>query len=224
MKEHRDPVPWRELGQLAAVLCLALILYTLGVALASLDQLLGWLNTHMATVLSVFSALVVGLVLFRFQTKETDAEKREELAALLGAELAELKREFMGSWTTVPDWILEDRLPSAFHEIRLSIHHPHPLVIEEAIRSGLFDAQLTARVLVLARDEGPQSLPAGSDLPGASHGSGLGRRTRAPIWSRGVLEAARRYAQAVRMVRLSEESILAGCGEVLEGLGRKSKR
>jgi hypothetical protein len=28
----------------------------------------------------------------------------------------------------------------------------------------------------------------------------------------------RRYAQAARMVRLSEESIVAGCEEVLEGL------
>ena len=144
MKEYRNPVPWRDIGGLGV----ALILYIVGVALASLDQLLGWFDNVMATVLSVFSALVVGLVLFRFQTKETDAKKREELAALLEAELAEVEREFMGSRSTVPDGILKDRRPSAFHEIRLSIHHPHILVIEEAIRSGLFDAQLTAGMLV----------------------------------------------------------------------------
>jgi hypothetical protein len=34
----------------------------------------------------------------------------------------------------------------------------------------------------------------------------------------------RRYAQAARMVQLSEENIVAGCGEVLEGLGRRSGR
>jgi len=121
----------------------ALVLYTVGVALASPDQMFGWLNTLMATALSVFFALVVGLVLFRFQTKETDGKKREGLAALLEAELAELEREFMNSRTTVPEGILEDQGSSAFHEIRLGIHHPHPLVIEEAIRSGLFDAKLT---------------------------------------------------------------------------------
>ncbi|MBA2714253.1 MAG: bifunctional DNA primase/polymerase, partial [Rubrobacteraceae bacterium] len=102
----------------------------------------------MATALSVFSALVVRLVLFRFQTKETDAKKQEGLGALLEAELAELEREFMDSRTTVADGILEDRRSSAFHQIRLSIHHPHPLVIEEAIRRGLFDEQLTSGLLV----------------------------------------------------------------------------
>src|SRR5215208_7218743 len=124
MKKYRDSVPWRDIGRLAAVLGVALVLYTVGVALASLGQLLGWLNTLMATALSVFSALVVGLVLFRLQTKESDVKKREELAALLEVELAELEREFVNSRTTVPNGILEDQRSSAFHKIRLSIHHP----------------------------------------------------------------------------------------------------
>jgi hypothetical protein len=191
----------------------ALVLYTAGVALASLDQLLGWLNTlMMATVLSVFSALVVGLVLLRFQTKETDGKKREELAALLEAEIAALEREFMDSRTTVPDGILEDRRSSAFHEIRLSIHHPHPLVIEEAIRSGLFDAELTAGMLVLAREMKAHNLFLGEATSLEPHmdrawAAGLGRRSNREEFFR----LLRRYAQAVRMVQLSEESILAGC-------------
>jgi hypothetical protein len=191
----------------------ALVLYTAGVALASLDQLLGWLNTlMMATVLSVFSALVVGLVLLRFQTKETDGKKREELAALLEAEIAALEREFMDSQTTVPDGILEDRRSSAFHEIRLSIHHPHPLVIEEAIRSGLFDAELTAGMLVLAREMKAHNLFLGEATSLEPHmdrawAAGLGRRSNREEFFR----LLRRYAQAVRMVQLSEESILAGC-------------
>jgi hypothetical protein len=190
----------------------ALVLYTAGVALASLDQLLGWLNTLMATVLSVFSALVVGLVLLRFQTKETDGKKQEELAALLEAEIAALEREFMDSRTTVPDGILEDRRSSAFHEIRLSIHHPHPLVIEEAIRSGLFDAELTAGMLVLAREMKAHNLFLGEATSLEPHmdrawAAGLGRRSNREEFFR----LLRRYAQAVRMVQLSEESILAGC-------------
>ena len=80
MKKYRDPVPWRDIGRLATVLGVALIVYTVAVALASPDQLFDWLNTLVATVLSVFSALVVGLVLLRLQTKEADAKKREELA------------------------------------------------------------------------------------------------------------------------------------------------
>lgn len=218
-------MPWRDIGRFAAALCLVLVLYTVGVALSSLEQLLGWLNTLMATVLSVFSALVVGLVLFRFQTKETDAKKREELAALLGAELAEIEREFLDSRTAVPDEILEDRRSSAFHEIRLSIHHPHPLVIEEAIRSGLFDAELTSGMLVLAREMKAHNLflrEATSLEPHMDRAwaAGLERRPSREEF----FKLLRRYAQAVRMVQLSEESILAGCGEVLEGLGRTSNR
>ncbi len=183
MKKYRDPVPWRDIGRLAAALCVALVLYTVGVALASPDQLFGWLNTLMATVLSVFSALVVGLVLFRFQTKETDGKKREGLASLLETELAELEREFMDSRTTVPEGLLEEDLrSSAFHEIRLSIHHPHPLVIEEAIRSGLFDAKLTAGMLVLAREMKAHNLFLGEATSLEPHmdrawAAGLGRRS-----------------------------------------------
>jgi hypothetical protein len=141
---------WPEIGRVAAVLSVAVAFYTAGVALASLDQLLGWLNTLLATMLSVFCALVIGLALFWYQTRETDRKKREDLAALLETELGELRRTLLGSRTFVPDEVLEDLRPSTSHEIRLSIHHPHPLVIEETARSGLFGAEPTAAMLVLA--------------------------------------------------------------------------
>lgn len=225
MKKGRDPVPWKDMGRFASVLGVALALYTVGVALASSDQLLGWLNTLMATVLSVFSALVVGLVLFRFQTKETDGKKREELAALLEAELTEFRGKLLESRTVVPDEILEDRCPSAFHEIRLGIHHPRPLVIEEAIRSGLFGAEQTASMLVLARDMKAHNLFLREATSLEPH---MDRAWAAGLESRPSREEffrlLRRYAQAVRMVQLSEESILAGCGEVLEGRGMTLNR
>ena len=132
------------------MISVAVALYTVGVALASLDQLLGWLGTLLSTVLSVFCALVIGLALFRYQIRETDRKRREDLAALLETELGELRRGLPGSTTFVPDEVLEDLRPSASHEIRLSIHHP--LVVEEAARSGLFGAEPTAAMLVLARD------------------------------------------------------------------------
>ena len=209
------------MGRLAATLCVALVLYTVAVALVEGDQLFGWLNTLMATVLSVFSALVVGLVLFRFQTKETDGKKREALEALLEAELTALEREFMDSRTTVPDGILEDQRSSAFHNIHLSIHHPHPLVIEEAIRSGLFDAQLTSGMLVLAREMKAHNLFLGEATSLEPHmdrafTAGLERRSNKVEFFR----LLRRYVQAIRMVQCSEESILAGCEEVLEDLRR----
>ncbi len=100
-----------------------------------LDQLLEWPNTLLATVLPVFSAFVFGLAPFRYQCMETDRTKRENLNAPLVTELEELRRSLLSSRTFVPDEVLEDLRPLAPQEIRLSIHHLHPLVIEEAARS-----------------------------------------------------------------------------------------
>lgn len=225
MKEGKDSAPWREIVRTAAMLAVAVAVYTVGVALASFDQLLGWLNTLISTMLSVFSALVVGLALFRYQTEETDRKKRDELAVLLEAELGELKRAFLGSRTVVPDEILEGRRPSASHDVRLSIHHPHPLVIEEAARSGLFGTKQAAEMLVLARDMRAHDLFLGEATSLEPH---MDRAWAAGFEHRAGREEffrlLRRYAQAARMVQRSEESIVAGCGEVLEGLRKASDR
>jgi hypothetical protein len=203
------------------MISVAVASYTTGVALASLDQLLGWLNTLLSIVLSVSSALVIGLVLFRYQFMETDRKKREDLRALLETELEEFRRDLLGSRTFVPNEALEDLRPSASHEIPLSINHPHPLVIEEAARSGLFGVEPTAGMLVLVRDMGAHdhdlreatSLEPHIDRPWAH-----GLHRQAEPAQKEFLRLHRRYAQAAKMVQLSEESIIAGCEEVLEGL------
>jgi hypothetical protein len=219
MDRGKDLAPWREIGRGAAMISVAVAFYTVGVALASPDQLLGWLNTLISTVLSVFFALVVGLALFRYQTKETDRKKREDLTALLETELGELRRGLLELRTIVPAEVLEDRLPCASQEIRLSIHHPHPLVIEEAARSGLFGAESTAAMLVLVREMRAHDLFLREATTLEPH------MDRA--WAHGLDHQAgqeeffrllRRYVQAARMVQRSEESIVAGCEEVLKRL------
>ena len=195
------------------------IVYTIGVALTSPEQLLGWLNTLLSSVLSVFSALVIGLALFRYQTKQTDHKKREEIGILLESELEELRRSIVSSRTHVPDEALEDARSSTYQTINLSIHHPHPLVIEEAIRSGLFGAELTAGMLVLAREmkaHHPFLRDATSLEPHMDRAWAAGLKDRSGREE--FLRLLRRYAQAVRMVQLSGQSIVAGCEEVLKGL------
>ena len=221
MSKGEDSAVRREIGRTAAVISVVVALYTVGVALASLDQLLGWLNTLFSTILSVFSALVIGLALFRYQIRETDRKKREELAALLETELRELRRGLLDSRTFVPDEVLEDLRSSASHEIRLSIHHPHPLVIEEAARSGLFGAETTAAMLVLAREMRAHNLyvrEATSLEPHMDRAWAHGLHCQAGSGPEEFFRLLRRYAQAARMVQLSEESIVAGCEEVLEVL------
>jgi hypothetical protein len=66
MSKGKDTAIWSEIGRAEAVNSVAVGVYTIGVAFASLDQLLGWLNTLLATMLSVFCVLVIGLALFRY--------------------------------------------------------------------------------------------------------------------------------------------------------------
>ena len=154
------------------------------------------------------------------KARETDRKKREDLAALLETELGELRQGLLNSMTFVPDETLEDVLPSVFHEIRLSIHHPHPLVTEEAARSGLLGAA-PAAMLVLAREMRAHNLylrEATSLEPHLERAWAHGLRYQAASEHEEFFRLLRRCAQAAKMVQLSEESIIAGCEQVLEGI------
>ena len=158
---------------------------------------------------------------FRYQIRETDRKKREGLAALLETELGELRWALLGSRTFVPDQALEDLRPSASRQIHLSIHSPHPLVIEEAARSGLFGAKLTPAMLVLAREMRAHNLYLREATSLDSHMDRAwahGLHCQAGSGPEEFFRLLQRYAQAARMVQLWEESIVAGCEEVLEGL------
>lgn len=209
------------------LLAVAVVLYTLGVALSGLDNLLGWLNTLWSALLSVFAALVVGLTLFRHQSRETDRKKREDLSVLLHAELGEFRHSISSLRTTVPDHLLDENLPLMSGNIKIAIHHPHPLVVEEAARSGLFDAKQTAAMLVLAREMRAHDLflrEATSLEPHLDRAWANCPTGRAPTGDGEFGRLLRRYAQAARMVQRSEESIVAGCEDILGstggGLGR----
>jgi hypothetical protein len=121
----------------------------------------------------------------------------------------------------VPEEVLDAPIPSALYEIRLSIHHSHPLVIEESARSGLFGAETTAVMLVLARGMKAHDLhlrEATCLEPHMDRAWAQGFRCQAGPEHGEFFRLCRRYAQAARMVQLSEESIVAGCEEVLKEL------
>lgn len=92
---------------------------------------------------------------------------------------------------------------------------------EEAARSGLFDAELTAEMLVLAREMRAHNLflrKATSLEPHMDRAWAAGLDQKAG--QEEFFRLLRRHAQAARMVQRSEESIVASCGQVLDGLGR----
>jgi hypothetical protein len=126
--------------------------YTLVVWLGSPGDLIGWFNELVATVASVGAALLIGLILFQHQTQETDRKKKEELAELLKTELGKFRSDIENARTDVPDEALETTENSFTPDkMQYVLHYTHPLIVEEAARSGLFDTEQTSEMLVLAR-------------------------------------------------------------------------
>jgi energy-converting hydrogenase A subunit M len=127
----------RNIIRVQAVLVGVLLgVYTVVVLLVSPEDLIGWFSTLASTVASVWAALVLGLFLFQHQTQATDRKKKEELEKLLKTELGEVSR-LMGRLRT--------------DKTRYVLHFTHPLIVEEAARSGLFDTEQTSVMLTLAR-------------------------------------------------------------------------
>ncbi len=136
----------RHNTSVVAVLVAALVgVYAVAVLLFAPDDLLGWVSTLVSTVASVWGALVIGLILFELQTQETDRKKKKELAQLLKTELSEVRRLIETYRTDVPDGA------QTSHRMQYVLHYTHPLIVEEAARSGLFDTERTSVMLTLAR-------------------------------------------------------------------------
>jgi hypothetical protein len=94
-------------------------------------------------------------------------------------------------------------------------------VIAEAARSGLFGVEPTAGMLVLERDMRAHNhyvREATSLEPHMNRAWAYGLQRQAEFGQEGFFRLYRRYAQAARIVQLSEESIVTGCKEMLEGL------
>src|SRR5215216_7771039 len=129
-----DPGVRHNITLLAVLVGILVAGYTLVVLLFAPGDLLGWFSTLVSTVASVWAALLIGLVLFQHQTQETDRKKKKELEELLKTELDEVRRPMERFRTDAPDQYV--------------LHYTHPLIVEEAARSGLFDTEQTSEMLI----------------------------------------------------------------------------
>ena len=205
----------RNIISVLAVLVAALVgIYTLVVLLVSPDDLIGWLSTLVSTVASVWAALVLGLILFQHQTQETDRKKKKELAELLKTELSEVRRPIEKYRTDVPDAApetTENSFPS--HGMQYVLHYTHPLIVEEAARSGLFDTEQTSEMLVLARIMRQHNVLREEAMTLRMEKE---RAWGAPGDQYSV--ASEDFTRALRALQSSEEGIINGCTKLLESL------
>jgi hypothetical protein len=193
--------------------------YTLVVGLGSPGDLIGWLNTLVSTVASVWAALLIGLILFQHQTQVTDRKKKEELAELLKTELGEVRGMLERSRTVVPDEALETTESSfTAHKMEVSVLYTHPLIVEEAARSGLFDTEQTAEMLHLARNMEYHNVLLQEVMRWRLYEESARSASDDTPFSSKYLLAMKHHAEAARSVQNSEERIINGCTALLESL------
>src|SRR5215203_4270131 len=192
--------------------------YTLVVGVGSPGDLLGWLNTLVSTVASVWAALLIGLILFQHQTQETDRKKKEELAELLKTELGEVHRVIEKYRTDVPDEALETTENSfTSHAMQYVLHYTHPLIVEEAARSGLFDTEQTSEMLVLARTMRQHNVLRQEAMTLRVEAE-RARVASGDQFSEEDLRATKYFNWALRALQESEEDIINRCTKLLESM------
>jgi hypothetical protein len=192
--------------------------FTLVVWLVSPDDLIGWFSMLVSTAASVWAALLIGLILFQHQTQATYRKKKEELAELLKTELGEVRRVFETVRTVVPDEALETTENSfTSHEVQYVLRYTHPLIVEEAVRSGLFETEQTSEMLTLARNMRQHNVfvQEAMTLEKYEESALVASGDR---FSRELLRARKRFARALRSVQDSEQSIINSCTKLLESL------
>lgn len=219
MARREKAGPWRAsiwpyVGRAALLLVVLASGYTLVLMLfASPREVIGWLSTLFSTIISVFSALVVGLALFEYQARETDRKKRRDLSEFLKVELNEVEGSMREkpSKIDVPVYTKQFR-PLRFHAY-VEHHLPNPLIVDEAIKSGLFGFDLTAELLALSRLMGAHRL-AVEEAVGLS--LVVAGREAMDLYPDEDPRERVRYGMAVLSVISSEESLIKACDGVLE--------
>src|SRR5215207_4802712 len=213
-----DPGVRHNITLLAVLVGILVAGYTLVVLLFAPGDLLSWLSTLVSTVASVWAALLIGLILFQHQSQETDRKKKEELEQLLKTELGEVRRIIETARTDVPDAALETTEKTfTSHVMQYVFRYIHPLIVEEAARSGLFDTEQTSEMLALARNMRQHNVFVQEAMTLEKYEESA-LVASGDQFSRELLRARKRFARALRAVQNSEESIINSCTTLLKSL------
>lgn len=106
------------------------------------DVEFGLLNTFVATFASIVLSFFAGALLADYQIERDSARRMERLERLLDAELSQAIEDLENA---VP---VEFRMPDGSTE-RVGVAPVEPLMLEEAVRNGLFDDERSAEAIRL---------------------------------------------------------------------------
>jgi hypothetical protein len=156
---------------------------------------------------------LAGLALFEHQTRETNRAKKEELSDLLRTELGEIVQTMRENRSTIRGLVFTRTYRPLQFEAHVERHYPNLLIVEEAVKSGLFGTHITAELLALARLMRAHHL-AVEEAIGLSFAV-AGRETSDVLPDEDARERIR-YGMAVQSVIDSEKQVVKACAEVLD--------
>ena len=104
------------------------------------QELAEWLITVAATAIGAVLALALALYQFGYQQRETTNARREELRKLIRAELEDTAQELENQYANRPPEVGDTALV-----------YVQPLILEQAVKSGLFSTSLTQDLLSAVR-------------------------------------------------------------------------
>lgn len=131
---------------LITVLLMIAGIYTLALVKFKKNEVWNWLHTFIATILSISTALLVGIILYNYEDQVSQELSRQRIRSLLAVELSNnleaLEQEPSLKITLVASKKRKNALVTNISNLMLT----------EAIKSGFFDIETTKQMAVCANN------------------------------------------------------------------------
>lgn len=130
------------------VLIIITIVYSLIVHFFAKEKRWDWWNTFIATIISVVGAMIVGIWLYNQQVNSDNVDNANKYKILLTQEISQILYFLENSYANncVKIHTADGK------KFRVSCAYIQPLVLEDAARSGLFEGDISVRMLICAQE------------------------------------------------------------------------
>lgn len=131
---------------LISVLLMIAGVYTLALVTFKKNEVWNWLHTFIATILSISTALLVGIILYNYEAKISQDLAKQRIRSLLAVELS----NDLDALEQEPS--LTITLATSEKKKKVLVTNIGSLILEEAIKSGFFDIEKTKKMAVCANN------------------------------------------------------------------------
>jgi hypothetical protein len=129
---------------LISVLLMIAGVYTLALVKFKRNEVWNWLHTFIATILSISTALLVGIILYNYEDRISQDLAKQRIRSLLAVELS----NDLDALEQEPS--LNITLATSEKKKKVLVTNISNLMLEEAIKSGFFDIEKTKKMAVCA--------------------------------------------------------------------------